>query len=103
MHAPKALRDDTLDRVREATARLQECLLDAAHIRARLTEARAANAWPDLRSGSTLFPDSPAPLRSIRSAADDRTSQLLFAAFRDVLISRHGTCLPAADHGRRAI
>ena len=77
MYTPTTLTDDTIDRMRETTSRLQDCLVEAAHIRARLTKARAANVWPDLRSGSTLFPDTSAPLRSIRSCDDDRTREHL--------------------------
>ena len=51
--------DYTLDRLRELTSRLTECLWEAEEIRARFTKARhEANAWPDLRSASRRFIDA---------------------------------------------
>jgi hypothetical protein len=41
--------DETIDRLYELMARLQECLMEAKDIRARLLEAREGNAWPELR------------------------------------------------------
>jgi hypothetical protein len=46
---PSLQRDETIDRLYELMARLQECLMEAKDIRARLLEAREANVWPDLR------------------------------------------------------
>ena len=42
------MRDHTVDHIYELTDRLQECLADAARVRARLTRAQGANQWPNL-------------------------------------------------------
>jgi hypothetical protein len=44
----------TPDRLRELMSRLNERMVEAEGIRARLTSAREANLWPDLRSTSLL-------------------------------------------------
>ena len=55
----------TADRLRALTSRLNERLVEAQGIRARLTSAREANLWPDLRCTSLLrsrrFTDTPDP------------------------------------------
>ena len=55
----------TADRLRALTSRLNERLVEAQGIRARLTSAREANLWPDLRRTSLLrsrrFTDIPDP------------------------------------------
>jgi hypothetical protein len=57
MHPLKAPSDQTVERLRELTARLTERLWEAEDIRARITKARDANVWPDLQSMSRLFND----------------------------------------------
>ena len=49
--------DLTVDRLYELTARLKACLVEAEDIRARLTKARDANKWPDLRAAAQLLAD----------------------------------------------
>jgi hypothetical protein len=50
--------DDTLDRLHTLTARLTECLEEAADIRARLKKAQEdTTIWPDLRSLSRTCTD----------------------------------------------
>jgi hypothetical protein len=44
----------TADRLRALTSRLNERLVEAQGIRARLTSACEANLWPDLRCTSLL-------------------------------------------------
>lgn len=51
------MRDLTVDRLYELTARLKACLVEAEDIRARLTKARDANKWPDLRAAAQLLAD----------------------------------------------
>jgi hypothetical protein len=55
----------TADRLRALTSGLNERLVEAQGIRARLTSAREANLWPDLRRTSLLrsrrFTDIPDP------------------------------------------
>ena len=43
------MRDHTVDQINELTDRLEECLTDAARVRARLISAHDANQWPDVR------------------------------------------------------
>ena len=57
MHPLKAPSDQTVETLRELTARLAERMWEAEDIRARLTKARDANVWPDLQSMSRLFND----------------------------------------------
>jgi len=53
----KSASDATLERLHELKDRLTECLVDAEDIRARIAEARDANAWPDLGPAARLFVD----------------------------------------------
>jgi hypothetical protein len=54
---PKEVRDLTVDRLRELRARLQERLAEAEDLRVKLTEARNANRWPDMKTASRLLID----------------------------------------------
>ena len=63
--------EDILDRLRKLADRLSERLVDAERIRARLTKAHDANAWPDVRSASKGCADIPDPHR-VRPADDNR-------------------------------
>jgi len=54
---PKEVRDQTVDRLRELRARLQERLVEAEDVRVKLTEARKANSWPDMQPASRLLID----------------------------------------------
>ena len=53
----KSASDPTLERLHELKDRLTECLVDAEDVRARLTEAREGNVWPDLGPAARLFAD----------------------------------------------
>ena len=59
------------DRLRALTSQLNERLVEAQGIRARLTSAREANLWPDLRRASLLrsrrFTDIPDPRFFVRN------------------------------------
>ncbi len=69
------MNDDTLDRLRRLNARLTECLVDAADIRARITKARRdATAWPDLRLASRVDTDIRSSSRFHPSNASRRTN-----------------------------
>jgi hypothetical protein len=61
----------TADRLRALTSQLNERLVEAQGIRARLTSAREANLWPDLRRTSLLrsrrFTDTPDPRSFVRN------------------------------------
>jgi hypothetical protein len=61
----------TADRLRALTLRLNERLVEAQGIRARLTSARESNLWPDLRRMSLLrsrrFTDIPDPRFFVRN------------------------------------
>ena len=61
----------TADRLRALTSQLNERLVEAQGIRARLTTAREANLWPDLRRTSLLrsrrFIDIPDPRFFVRN------------------------------------
>jgi len=48
----RAVNDDTLVRILTLTARLTDRIGESRDVRARLTEALAANAWPDVHSAS---------------------------------------------------
>jgi benzoyl-CoA reductase/2-hydroxyglutaryl-CoA dehydratase subunit BcrC/BadD/HgdB len=54
---PKEVRDQTIDRLRELRARLQDRLAEAEDIRVKLTNARNANIWPDMKPASRLLVD----------------------------------------------
>jgi hypothetical protein len=60
----------TANRLRALASRLNERLVEAQGIRARLTSAREANLWPDLRRTSLLrsrrFTDIPDPRFFVR-------------------------------------
>jgi hypothetical protein len=56
VNLPRAVNDDTLVRIDTLTARLTERIEESRDVRARLTEALAANAWPDVRSVSWHAP-----------------------------------------------
>jgi hypothetical protein len=61
----------TPDRLRELMLRLNERMVAAQGSRARLTSAREANLWPDLRATSLLrsrrFTDIPDPRYFVRA------------------------------------
>ena len=63
--------EDILDRLHKLADRLTECLADAERIRARVTKAHDANAWPDVRLASRGCADTPDPHR-VRPADDNR-------------------------------
>jgi hypothetical protein len=49
MQQHKAISDPVIGQIYELMGRLQECLIDGAQIRARLTKARQdGNNWPDV-------------------------------------------------------
>jgi hypothetical protein len=53
---PKAVNDDTLAGLYLMAARLTERIGEGQDLRARLTRALAANAWPDLVPASLRLP-----------------------------------------------
>jgi hypothetical protein len=60
----------TPHRLRELMSQLNERMVEAQDIRARLTSAREATLWPDLRAASLLrsrrFTDIPDPRYFVR-------------------------------------
>ena len=55
---PKAMNDDTIHRLYEVTAKLEDRLMEAEDVRVRFTKALSANVWPDLGSLSRLLWDN---------------------------------------------
>ena len=55
------VRVDSLDRLRQMTATLNDRLVEAEDTRARFVKALNANRWPDLPSMSRLFTDIQRP------------------------------------------
>lgn len=49
---------DTLHRLHEVTAKLDDRLTEAEIVRARFTKAQQADAWPDMRLAAQLLADA---------------------------------------------